>query len=628
MRNVSSAAFSGSSAAQEAFVAAVTAAAGLTRRSLTVALLLISSSPSAPSPSPSPGPSPASIRRLSVAGRPPPEAITLSSAVQGQTAAGIPSTYVTFSLTCSTAALGTDDPDEAAHRLEDRLSAFLNSGNFTAALQEQGAALGTSLLAAASCQAGDLTLDQVQMQAIYQPTDRRNRNIFYDILVDNSTRTGGHPDWSSFVEVDLTFVLDYKVVRTLTAVVSNGSSLWQRSCSDPTRTGSLLRALVLAPVQVQVSELKQRLKDLFLGVFSEQRPFLSVLSEVLIDRNRFLAALAGALRAGLCLSLDGPGAGHRLLVPVLHAVSRLGCLGFLLALFLSSRYPPDDGSCAASLSQGQCRAAGGLCRWAGGGRGPYESSCFYDQSYLTSAGFGGVAAAVVSALALLTVLRSLLLEPLLQRLARGRAAGRYSEAARSCLLGLVAVLARLGRGGHVKGSKLVPVPLSVEQQSKSPASPGRKGPPLPRIKGQQSAAVRPMPVNLDLTAVLSEQDDGSGAATGAGAGSDFPLSARDIDIEQNDRRPDLGPPPTSVSLPVPFPVPADEAAVFEVMADALLRHRQLIEDPSVRAELDSVWAMDGSLRSFSQDKAVLLNPRLLPDSHLTPDPDLSRYFPI
>ena len=84
--------------------------------------------------------------------------------------------------------------------------------------------------------------------------------------------------------------------------------------------------------------LREQVKSLFRGVYAAEESIWTVLYSSLVDCNRFTSAVIN--------SSNGQG---ECLLNVLYVATRLGCLGFFLAVFLSARYPADNGDCAKQM---------------------------------------------------------------------------------------------------------------------------------------------------------------------------------------------------------------------------------------------------------------------------------------
>jgi hypothetical protein len=100
--------------------------------------------------------------------------------------------------------------------------------------------------------------------------------------------------------------------------------------------------LVKQSTELNGKHLKDQVRSLFRGVFSAEESLWNVSYSALVESNRFFSALVSSYRGqGVCL------------LYVLYVATRLGCLGFFLAMFLSARYPADDGSCAKQIRLAQ-----------------------------------------------------------------------------------------------------------------------------------------------------------------------------------------------------------------------------------------------------------------------------------
>eukprot|EP00597_Dinobryon_sp_UTEXLB2267_P009928 CAMPEP_0170102794 /NCGR_PEP_ID=MMETSP0020_2-20130122/3093_1 /TAXON_ID=98059 /ORGANISM="Dinobryon sp., Strain UTEXLB2267" /LENGTH=1401 /DNA_ID=CAMNT_0010326203 /DNA_START=3236 /DNA_END=7441 /DNA_ORIENTATION=- len=312
-------------------------------------------------------------------------------------------------------------------------------------------------------------------------------------------------------------------------------------------------------------QLVEKVDNLFQDILASQDSLLLWGTSRIVYCNRFFHAVSNI----------GASTTERLNRGI-YAITRLGLLTYLLVVFLKIQYPSDNGSCSLQMSRSDCLSIKShfaftmnVCSWnnqADLENNKFQANCRWEDQ-IRYADSSKIMKLVILTLFIFSIIRLLILDAVVERILSSQASKR---AYLSFFRQLISLLAPPSK-------KVISYEGPMPTTSHSHKSPQK-------WQVNASNAVKPVE-NLDVTAVLSEQDDGA----------KYDLEVRDVELKKNA--------PAVLSQPIRL----DRDEEFAGFVETILAHRSTISDPLTLKEFDNYWAIDALLLSFADYKYITRN---------------------
>lgn len=332
----------------------------------------------------------------------------------------------------------------------------------------------------------------------------------------------------------------------------------------------------ISPIKGEKSDeqqLKGNARDLFCGIYSLEKSRLCIFVEVLVEFNRYVSTLRGMWQDSSCR-----------LEKSLYSVSRLAIIGFILIAFLHMQFPSDDGFCARQNTRESCETSSSSsssssravypmsrCKWTG--VDDRQSHCRW-VDHAASVSTAHMLRIIVAALVVYSLVRIFILDPLLERVLLRTPTKRAYLAAMERLLNPLRKSSTSNKVVSYDG--IVPQAKHASKLSK-------------KRSAKTLSAVQP---DLDVTAVLSEQEDGGKAQE--------LRPSRDIESTHvyagREEEGEGGREGGGMCF--------DRDAEFSAFLEAVVAHRASLRDPAATREFDAQWAFDPAQSHFALQKMI------------------------